>query len=138
MIKKRVKNDEVKEMIKEKGLRATADYLVKEAGYTISSTYDKLKDSGVPTDKLQKVGIHKYYFATATEDNHFRVTSDRKVSNKRPIDKRTILALVIAKWNDEKIAEEFFGNDREDIFKAIKEVRVYYEKRKRQIKKKGV
>ena len=64
--------------------------------------------------------------------------SERKVSNKRSIDKRTILALVIAKWSDEKIIEEFFGNEREDIVKAIKEVRVYYEKRKKEIKKKGV
>lgn len=125
-------------MVKEKGLRATADYLVKQAGYTISSTYDKMKDIGIPTDKLQRAGIHKYYFSTATEDNHFRVTSDRKVSNKRPIDKGTILALVIAGWNDEKIVEEFFGNDREDIVRAIKEVRVYYKKRKEEVKKKGV
>lgn len=63
--------------------------------------------------------------------------SERKVSNKRPIDKRTILALVIAKWSDEKIIEEFFGNEREDIVKAIKEVRVYYKKRKEEIKKNG-
>lgn len=138
MIKKRVTSDELKQMVKEKGLRPTADFLVKQAGYTISSTYDKMKDIGIPTDKLQRAGIHKYYFATATEDNHFKVTSDRKVSNKRPIDKRTILALVIAKWNDEKIIEEFFGNDREDIIKAIKEVRVYYKKRKEEVKKKGV
>lgn len=138
MVKKRVTSKELKEMIKEKGLRPTADYLVKQAGYTISSTYDKLKDVGIPTDKLQRAGIHKYYFATATDDNHFRVVSDRKVSNKRPIDKRTILALVIAKWSDEKIAEEFFGNDKEDIMKAIKEVRVYYKKRKEEVRKKGV
>jgi uncharacterized protein (DUF433 family) len=72
-----------------------------------------------------------------TENNHFRVTSERRVSNKRPIDKRTILALVIAKWSDEKIIEEFFGNEREDIVKAIKEVRVYYKKRKEEIKKNG-
>ncbi len=63
--------------------------------------------------------------------------SERRVSNKRPIDKRTILALVIAKWSDEKIIEEFFGNEREDIIKAIKEVRVYYKKRKEEIKKNG-
>jgi uncharacterized protein (DUF433 family) len=71
------------------------------------------------------------------ENNHFRVMSERRVSNKRPIDKRTILALVIAKWSDEKIIEEFFGNEREDIVKAIKEVRVYYKKRKEEIKKNG-
>ena len=137
MVKKRVKNEEISEMIEQKGLRATADYLVKVAGYTISSTYGKLRDLGVPSDKLQEAGIHKYYFGTTTENSHFRVMSERRVSNKRPIDKRTILALVIAKWSDEKIIEEFFGNEREDIIKAIKEVRVYYEKRKEEIKKNG-
>ena len=44
MVKKRVKNEEISEMIEKKGLRATADYLVKQAGYTISSTYGKLRD----------------------------------------------------------------------------------------------
>ena len=135
MVKKRVKNEEISKMIEEKGLRNTADYLVKQAGYTISSTYGKLRDLGVPSDKLQEAGIH---FGTMAENSHFRVMSERRVSNKRPIDKRTILALVIAKWSDEKIIEEFFGNEREDIIKAIKEVRVYYEKRKKEIKKKGV
>lgn len=137
MVKRRVKNEEISEMIEQKGLRATADYLVKVAGYTISSTYGKLRDLGVPSDKLQEAGIHKYYFGTMAENNHFRVMSERRVSNKRPIDKRTILALVIAKWSDEKIIEEFFGNEREDIVKAIKEVRVYYKKRKEEIKKNG-
>ncbi len=47
MVKKRVKNEEISEMIEQKGLRATADYLVKVAGYTISSTYGKLRDLGV-------------------------------------------------------------------------------------------
>lgn len=124
MIKIRMNDEDITKKIKEIGLRETADYMRKEAGYTVSSVFIKLKNIGIPTKNLNAVGIHKMYIGTADTIRKQSVRATKRCV----IDPGKIKALIAANWSDEKIAEEFFGNSKQDIYKAIRQVRAYCHK----------
>jgi uncharacterized protein YktA (UPF0223 family) len=129
MPKIRMNNEEVKQKISEVGLRETAEYMVKEAGYSYCRTYEILRHLSFSTEELNSVGIHVCFIGKSSD---VKPTENViKKSNKRPIDVYKILALMDAKWNDKKIAEEFYGNDEVEVHKTIKQVRQYHKKQQR-------
>lgn len=128
MPKIRMNNDEVKQKISEVGLREAAEYMVKEAGYSYCRTYEILRHLSFSTEELNSVGIHVCFIGKPGVKPTENVI---RKSNKRPIDVYKILALMAAKWNDKKIAEEFYGNDEVEVYNTIKQVRRYYNKQQR-------
>lgn len=129
MPKIRMNNRQVKQKISEIGLRSTAEYMVNVAGYSYCRTYEILKHLPTSTEELNSVGIHVCFIGKPSDVKP--VENVIKKSNKRPIDVYKILALMDAKWNDKKIAEEFYGNDETEVCKTIKQVRQYHNKQQR-------
>ena len=127
MPKIRMNNDEVRQKISEVGLREAAEYMVKKAGYSYCRTYEILRHLSFSTEELNSVGIHVCFIGKPD----VKPANVIRKSNKRPIDVYKILALMDAKWNDKKIAEEFYGNDEVEVQETIKQVRRYHNKQKR-------